>query len=102
MRTRAFRYAAVFVALLVFVALECLSALAPHPAATARNAAKAHGWKLDQLSLVEYHYDNGLFGGSAQANYKSNGPDASKAIRIDLVRPAYSANWRVTDYHEDK
>jgi hypothetical protein len=78
-----------------------LSFAASSPVDAARASTVGKGWQQEQLSLLGFQTDSSLFGGTAHVNFNAKGLGDPKVIRVDLVRPVYSSNWRVSAYNED-
>jgi len=87
------------VALLLVIGLV-LSIVASRPEDAARGIMAAKGWRQEQLSLLSIKTSDGPFGGRAHVEFGAQGLGTPKVIRVDLVRPACSPNWRVSAYHE--
>ena len=73
-----------------------LSLIASDPMDTAKTSAVGKGWHQEELSPLVTKRSNHPFGGSAHVELNGRGHDEPKVIRVDLVRPAYSTNWRVS------
>jgi len=89
----------VCVVLLLAIAFSS-SVVAYSPLDAARASAVGHGRRLEDLSVVGFQTANGVIGGTAHVDLNAKGSDGPAVIRIDLVRPVYSAKWRVSGYHD--
>ena len=91
----------VVIALLMAIVFA-FSFAAPSPEDAAKASAIGKGWHQEQLSLLRSQTTNSLFGGTAHVEFTApiGSSHASKIIRVDLMRPVYSSNWRISAYEE--
>ena len=87
------------VAVLLVIGLAVGSAVS-NPVDAAKASAVGKGWRPEQLGLRDFQMASSLFGGTARVEFNANGVGESKVVRVDLARPAYSPNWRVSEYEE--
>ena len=83
------------VALLLLIELG-LSRTAANPVDAAKAVMSAKGMRPEDLSLLSWQSSNGLFGGTAQVEFDLRAADDRKHIHLDLVRSAFSRQWRVS------
>jgi hypothetical protein len=86
-------------AVLLVIGLAVGSAVSS-PVDSAKASAVGNGWRPEQMGLRDFQMASGLFGGTARVEFNAKGPRGPKVVRVDLMRPPYSPDWRVTGYDE--